>query len=416
VNPAVSSFKRSKGKTSTLTLSPQRARLCSVGTGLNGGDLVQFGPYDTIKRVEFGTTLTPLQNHWPLYGHNAAVDWLQRSLESGGQRGSAGRGPHQSVLLLGPRQVGKSTLGRAYAHAILCTAAGKRPCGECRACRLLSKGSHPDFRLLQPLDKAGVIDRLNGTLRAEQAAELIHDAALRPVEGQYKVFLLQDFHQANAAFANKLLKTLEEPPPHVVLCLTATDRSLVLPTILSRCQILELRPLAPALIAQALREGWQALPDQAELLARLANGRLGWAVQQYQRPEGQEERLAQLHLLWRLLAADRIERLAQAEQLAANRNSLQLFGLLETWLTWWRDLLLVQSGCADQCANVDQQEMLERQQSLISLAEVQRYLAVLRRIEGWLHHTVNTRLALDVLLLRLPRAELKPGDLSAVKE
>lgn len=251
------------------------------------------------------------------------------------------------------------------------------------------------------------MDRLNGTLRVEQAAEVIHDAALRPVEGQYKVFLIQDFQQANDGFANKLLKTLEEPPPHVVLCLTATDRSRILPTIVSRCQLLELRPLAPATIAQALIEQWQAPAEQATLLARLANGRLGWAVQQRQRPEGQQERLTQLQLLWQLLAADRIERLALAEQLAANRNNEQLFGMLETWLTWWRDLLLAQAGCLEQCANVDQQEMLVQQMRLIPLAEVQRYLTVLQRIEGYLHHTVNTRLAIDVLLLRLPHAAVR---------
>jgi DNA polymerase-3 subunit delta' len=267
----------------------------------------------------------------------------------------------------------------------------------------MGKGGHPDFRLLQPVDKNGVVDRLNGTLRVEQAAEVIHDAALRPVEGQYKVFLIQDFQQANDAFANKLLKTLEEPPPHVVLCLTATDRS----RIVSRCQIIELHPLAPAIIAQALVEAWQAPTAQAELLARLANGRLGWAVQQLQRPEGQQERLTQLQLLWQLLAADRIERLAAAEQLAANRNNEQLFGMLETWLTWWRDLLLAQAGCLEQCANVDQRAMLLHQMQLIPLAEVQRYLAVLQRIEGYLHHTVNTRLAIDTLLLRLPHAAVQ---------
>jgi DNA polymerase-3 subunit delta' len=111
---------------------------------------------------------------------------------------------------------------------------------------------------------------LDGTLRVEQAAEIIHDAALRPAEGRYKVFLLQDFHNANDGFANKLLKTLEEPPPHVVLCLTALERSRLLPTIVSRCQSIELRPLDNATIAQALHTGWQVEAEQAHLLARWA--------------------------------------------------------------------------------------------------------------------------------------------------
>jgi DNA polymerase-3 subunit delta' len=336
---------------------------------------------------------------WPIYGHTNAVAMLQHSLQAGDGV------PYHANLLLGPRQVGKSTLAHTYAQAILCTDANQRPCGVCRACRLMSRQSHPDFRLIQPLDKSGAVDRLDGTLRAEQAAELIHDAALRPVESRYKVFLLQDFHHAHDAFANKLLKTLEEPPDHVILCLTATDRSQLLPTIVSRCRLIELRPQPHPVIAQALQGHWQATEEQAQLLARLANGCLGWAVEQLSQPNGQQERLVRLQMLWHMLESDRIDRLMLAEQLASNRNNQQLFGLLETWLTWWRDLLLAQTGCADECANLDQQELLIQQARHLPLSEIQQYLAVLRRVERYLHHTVNTRLALDVLVLRLPRVK-----------
>lgn len=312
----------------------------------------------------------------------------------------AGR-PHHANLLLGPRQLGKSTLARTFAQALLCTGASP-PCGDCRSCRLMAKGSHPDFRVLAPTDKSGAVDRLDGTLRVEQAAELIHDAALRPVESRYKVFLIQDFHNANDASANKLLKTLEEPPPHVVLCLTATDRSSVLPTIVSRCQIIELRPLDPDTIAQALMKDWQAEAEQAQLLARLANGRLGWAVEQLTHPDKLQERRTHLQTLWQLVAANRIERLAFAEQLAASRNSQHLFGLLELWTVWWRDVLLAQADCLALCANLDHQEEVLRLAQALSPTAVQHYLQLLLRIEGYLHHTVNTRLALDVLVLGLP--------------
>ena len=75
--------------------------------------------------------------------------------------------------------------------------------------------------LLPPTDREGQPDRENGLHRAEQAADIVRQAMLHPMEGRYKVFLIQDAHRAHVSFANKLLKTLEEPPPHVVLCLTA---------------------------------------------------------------------------------------------------------------------------------------------------------------------------------------------------
>ncbi len=352
---------------------------------------------------------------WPVYGHEAATQFLRRLIEpnsvepsppiarlSNNQAQKHTNRLRHAYLFFGMRQVGKSTLARAFAQALLCTAPD-RLCGQCRGCQLVLRGNHPDFRLIQPLDKAGVVDRIGGTLRVEQAAEIIRDVALRPMEGEYKVFLIQDLHTANVSFANKLLKTLEEPPNHAIFLITGLDRNRLLPTIVSRCQLLELRPLPPTTIATALRQQWQVDRAEAELLSRLAHGRLGWAVQQLDATEQQEARLAQLQTLWRLLEAQPDERLQVAEKLARNTGSQQLFELLETWTTWWRDVMLTQANALEACCNVDQMHELARQARLVPPQLVQRYLHTLTKLEGYFHHTVNTRLALEVLLLKLPQ-------------
>jgi DNA polymerase-3 subunit delta' len=102
------------------------------------------------------------------------------------------------------------------------------------------------------------------------------------------------------------------------------------------------------------------------------------------------------------MAAGPLERLEFAESLAGDRNSRQLFGLIEMWTSWWRDVLLVQVNCADACSNIDHQAELERQARLLDPERVRRFVHTLQRIERYLHHTVNTRLALDVLMLDLP--------------
>jgi DNA polymerase III subunit delta' len=342
------------------------------------------------------------RGQWPVYGHTWAVELLQKAVVPPGRRTGERSGPNHAYLFLGPPQIGKSTLAVAFARALLCEAESGRPCGACRACQLMARSSHPDFQLVQPTDTEGVVDRQKGVLRAERANELIRDAALRPMEGQWRIFLIQDAHTANASFSNKMLKTLEEPPDQSIFLLTALDRKSVLPTTASRCQVLDLRPLDAPSIEMALQVGWQATPQQAQLLARLANGRLGWAVEQVRDPARGQQRLEQLAALRQLMAADRIERLAFAETLAASRNSRNLFGLLEVWTTWWRDVMLVQAGCFDACANVDQEEEIHRQARLLEQARVREFMHTLQRIEGYLHHTVNTRLALDVLVLKLP--------------
>jgi DNA polymerase III subunit delta' len=345
-----------------------------------------------IARTEPPTTAS-----WPVAGHDWAIQLLQRTINS------TVDGPRHAYLLLGAPQVGKSTLARAFAKALLCTDPKQRPCGQCRSCRLMDKLGHPDFRLVQPTDRNGDPDPRNGLLRAEQASEIIHNSLLHPVEGCYKFFLIQNVHQANDSFSNKLLKTLEEPPGYIVLCLTAHDRSALLPTIVSRCQVLELRSIDSRTIEQALVEKWQAPPEEATLWARLANGRLGWAVEQLQAKHKGEERRSQLDELRQLTQASRIERLHFAQKLSTNRDNDRLFNLLAIWMSWWRDILLSQAGCVDNCSNIDYREVLLADAPAFDPKDVQIFLQTLTRIEGYLRHTVNTALALDTLLLQLPR-------------
>jgi len=352
-----------------------------------------------------------MNNTWSIWGHDVAVGLLQQTIAPASQQRPAalrssenGRdGPRHAYLLLGARHIGKTTLATAFARALLCNDMERRPCGECRSCRLMSGSNHPDFRLVQPLDREGEVDRSNGMLRVEQATELVHEAALSPVESRHKFFLIQDIHRANDSFANKLLKTLEEPPDPVVLCLTAPDRHGLLPTIVSRCQVIELRLLDTQLIEKALMTTWHVESARAQILARLAGGRLGWAVQQSTDADAAARRAEQLQRLQQLIAGTSVQRLKFAESVAAQRTDQHLFAMLELWTTWWRDVMLAQADCLNACCNVDQQDEIVRQARALSPRTVQDYIHVLKRIEGYLQHTTNTRLALDVLLLRLPQ-------------
>ncbi len=359
-------------------------------------------------------TASSVGERWPVYGHDWVVSLLQRAMnpvESAAKQAEIDDGVtsrlRHAYLMTGPQQVGKSTLAHAFAQTLFCTRThdgmAPSPCGGCRACQLMAHGNHPDFRLIQPLDSDGDVDRQNGTLRVEQAAAIIREVATSPMEGRYKFFLIQDFQRAHPSFANKLLKTLEEPPKHAVLCLTASDRNSLLPTIVSRCQVFDLRPVDAETVAKALRDRWAVDATEAELLARLANGRLGWAVRQHAKPKGLSMRTEALETLWRLVKADRIDRLAFAALLSSNRNNQQLFGMLELWSTWWRDVMLAQAGALNSCSNVDQLDEIQRQAHALPRQAVRHYLGTLNRTDGYLHHTVNIRLALDVLLLEMPR-------------
>ena len=124
--------------------------------------------------------------------------------------------------------------------------------------------------------------------------------------------------------------------------LTATEADVLLPTIVSRCQVLSLRPLSTATVKEALISRWDADPTQADLLARLSGGRLGWAVRALEDESLLARRNEHLDNLASMMSKGRVERLAYAADLS--RDPALVKEVLALWLAWWRDVLLLASG------------------------------------------------------------------------
>jgi DNA polymerase-3 subunit delta' len=214
------------------------------------------------------------------------------------------------------------------------------------------------------------------------------------------VAVLSDFERATLEAANALLKTLEEPPAQVALLLTAAEADVLLPTIVSRCQVISLRPLSTTLVREALVSGWGAAPAQAELLASLSGGRLGWAVRALEDETLLAHRNEHLDRLISVMGQGRVERLAYAADLS--RDSTLVREVLAVWLGWWHDVLLLASGSRVTLSNVDRGALLREQARQVTVRQAQRMVAQLRSIAKSLDQNVNLRLALEVLLLSLP--------------
>lgn len=324
---------------------------------------------------------------WPVIGHEWAVDLLARAIQGGR--------PSHAYLFTGPAHVGKTTVARAMAQALVCERRAQgdgAPCGVCGACQRVAENRYPDVQFVAAAKNVIQIDQV----RALQA-----DAAISPLEGRHKVFVISEIERATLPAANALLKTLEEPPPQVALLLTSSRRDLVLPTIRSRCQVINLRPLPTPQISAALQARWGVDEARALLLARLSAGRLGWAVTAHTAPELWQERARRLDDLLTLTAEGYLGRLAYAE--ALGRASADVEATLGVWAGWWRDVLLVQQRLDDDVLNLDRKAQLAQQAGLYRPEQVQAALSdllqTLRRIKA----NVNVRLALDVLLLRLPK-------------
>ena len=159
-----------------------------------------------------------------------------------------------AYLFVGPAGLGKLEAARSIAMGLLCERGG---CGTCSTCQRIARGTYPDFQVLEP-------DGVSGYL-IDQIRELTHDATRAPHEGAYKFYVLLAADQLGGAAANALLKTLEEPPESVTFILIAHNLSSLLPTILSRCQVLRFKPLPVSRMIEILCEATGASPADARI-------------------------------------------------------------------------------------------------------------------------------------------------------
>lgn len=331
---------------------------------------------------------------WGIIGHEELVLQLEKALKTD-------RLAH-AYLLVGPRKVGKGTLALRLAQALHCRGADP-PCEQCSPCRRIASGNHPDVHLLG-LSAPGQEAPREREIGIQRVRELQRMAALSPMEGPWRVFIVDGAECLSPEATNALLKVLEEPPSGVIfLLLTSQEETLPL-TLRSRCRRYEVRPTSRSALERALQERWSIPPSQAQRLARLAQGRPGWAVPVAQSADLLERRSTQLTELRDLLTAPRAERWSHIARLALQfqQDPEAARDLLALWITWWRDLLLLKAGCPDLLASGDAESLLLPWAQALEIQEMTAVVDNLRRALRALEANANPRLVLDVVLLTLP--------------
>jgi DNA polymerase-3 subunit delta' len=215
---------------------------------------------------------------WDLIrGQAGAIEYLRRSA-------AAGRLAH-ALLFAGPPGVGKGLTARLLAMTLFCERSSESQldaCGECRSCRMMEAGTHPDFLTVAcPEGKSELpIELLVGSLDNRGREGLCHDLSLRPMLGRRRVAVIDDADRMSTESSNSILKTLEEPPAYALLILLVADLGKILPTIRSRCQTVRFNPLSVADVAELVRAlGWTESPDEARAAAEISGGSLTVAQQ-----------------------------------------------------------------------------------------------------------------------------------------
>ncbi len=337
-----------------------------------------------------------------MIGHEDIVSLLRRSIE--GDRVS------HAYLFAGPSGVGKATLARGFARALICQAADRPdptvPCGTCLACRKIERGVHPDVQRLdlEIQAKLGLSRSSQQTsLTIDSIRQLAADAALKPMEASRRMIIVDDAETMQTVAQEALLKTLEEPPPSVLLMLLADDAGVLLPTIRSRCQVIHVCPVPAPVIAEALvATGIDAV--QAHEVAALSSGRPGWALRasQDQALIAAQRATTDRALAW--IEGTTYDRLVTAVKLGDSftKRRSDVLGDLRAVLTVWRDVMLLHARLPDL---VIQRSALQR---LAVLAErwtpgaITSSIRAVQRCMADLEGNVRPRLALESMVLRWP--------------
>jgi DNA polymerase-3 subunit delta' len=345
-----------------------------------------------------------------------------------------------AYLFVGPQGSGKRTAAKALACAFICEDHG---CGACHACARVRRGAHPDVHVVEPEGSS--------TYLVEQVRdELVPDMWLAPADGNAKVYIIERAEALGDSSANAFLKTLEEPPPSVRIVLLTDDYDVVLPTIVSRCQVVRFAPVTPSRAAALLAERTGVGADEARAALAASSGVVPRALDFLRSPVRVEARAAMLAVMRDLPVMDGRDVLVSARELlkavrapledvkarqesemrervefmgrqaqvkdveARNKRELtsreresvgELLAIAESWL---RDALASSVGATAQIANRDASDDIAVAGECMSPAAVEEALEAVRRARRRVSYNVSPQLAVEAMLFEIQEARVCP--------
>ena len=298
-----------------------------------------------------------------------------------------------AYILTGEAGMGRKSIANAFAMALLCEKGGSEPCMMCHSCKQVMSGNHPDLIY--------VTHEKPGSIGVDDVREQINDTIMiRPYSSYYKIYIVDEAEKMTVQAQNALLKTIEEPPAYAVLVLITTNPEVFLPTILSRCIQLKLRPLKDSVVSDYLTEKMGVSDGQADIYAAFARGNLGKAIHLASSEEFALLYREVLTLLKNIKDMDIPMLLDYIRKL--QEDNLDLYECLDFMQLWYRDILMFKvTKDMNSLIFKDEYSAVSSCCQKSSYEGLETILNSIEKAKARLNANVNTELALELMLLTM---------------
>ena len=298
-----------------------------------------------------------------------------------------------AYILTGEAGMGRKSIANAFAMTLLCEKGGSEPCMTCHSCKQVMSGNHPDLIYVK--------HEKPGSIGVDDVREQINDTIMiRPYSSYYKIYIVDEAEKMTVQAQNALLKTIEEPPSYAVIILITTNQEAFLPTILSRCVQMKLKPLKDFTIKSYLTQNLHIPEKDADICAAFARGNLGKAIHLASSDEF-KELFQKVMVLVKNVGTMDISMLLDCIREMKEQN-FDIGEVLDLMQLWYRDVLMFK-GTKDMNLLIfkDEYKMINETGEKVDYAGLEAILAAIDTARVRLNANVNMELAMELLLLTM---------------
>ena len=298
-----------------------------------------------------------------------------------------------AYILTGEAGMGRKSIANAFAMTLLCEKGGSEPCMSCHSCKQVMSGNHPDLIY--------VTHEKPGSIGVDDVREQINDTIMiRPYSSYYKIYIVDEAEKMTVQAQNALLKTIEEPPSYAVIILITTNQEAFLPTILSRCVQMKLKPLKDFTIKSYLTQNLHIPEKDADICAVFARRNLGKAIHLSSSDEFREL-FQKVMVLVKNVGTMDISMLLDCIREMKEQN-FDIGEVLDLMQFWYRDVLMFKvTKDMNLLIFKDEYKMINETGEKVDYAGLEAILAAIDTARTRLNANVNMELAMELLLLTM---------------